>query len=246
MATPRRPQMHGVLPVGVAPGVLDRLAGRLERADVRLLAPVDNWAIALRLIASEPYQGLLVAYPLPGVSMSEFLEGVRRPDSASREAALVLLAPRRFQAEASVYLGRGANRVVTLEDSVDALPRALERLFQVAPRFSVKVPGRVEVRERGLARRLFCQTVNISMTGMLLRLPHSYRPGTDLGFELMFPGSSEPLCGSARVVRATLERREPFPGVGVAFSAFQLGQQARLAALLHSFSPPSRGQFAEH
>jgi hypothetical protein len=136
-----------------------------------------------------------------------------------------------------VYLGRGANRVITIEDSIATLPKALERLLQVAPRFPVKVPGRVEVRERGMARRLFCQTVNISMTGMLLRLPHSYRPGTDLGFELLFADASEPLCGSARVVRATVERREPFPGVGVTFSAFQLGHQVRLASLLRDYSP---------
>lgn len=203
---------------------------------MRLADPVDNWALALKILTSEHYHGMVVAYPLTGASMSEFLDSVRRAGSACRNAALALLAPRRFHAEACVYVGRGANRVVNLEDAVEALPKALDRLFQVAPRFAVKVPGRVEVRERGLARRLFCQTVNISMTGMLLRLPHSYRPGTELGFELMVPGYDDPLCGSARVVRATVERREPFPGVGVTFAAFQLGHQARLASLLRDFS----------
>jgi hypothetical protein len=236
MTTHTSPQVRTVFSVGVPATLLDRFSAKLHGKPIRLVPPVDNWALALRMLTAEAFDGLLIAYPLPGASMTEFLETVRKPDSACRKSALILLAPRRFQAEASMYTGRGANRVQVLEEAPEAIAKALERLFQVAPRFPVKVPGRVEVREHGMARRLFCQTINVSLTGMLLRLPHSYRPGIELGFELLIPGQHDPLCGSARVVRATVERREPFPGVGVTFSAFQLGHQARLAAFLRDYS----------
>jgi hypothetical protein len=67
---------------------------------------------------------------------------------------------------------------------------------------------------------------------MLLRGPHTYPPTTELGFELFMPGDVEPVRGRARVVRQTLPPREPMPGIGVAFSSFANGDEARLQSHL--------------
>jgi hypothetical protein len=66
---------------------------------------------------------------------------------------------------------------------------------------------------------------------MLLRgHTHSLRPLS--GVELFMPGDVEPVRGRARVVRQTLPPREPMPGIGVSFSSFSNGDEARLRSHL--------------
>jgi hypothetical protein len=116
------------------------------------------------------------------------------------------------------------------------LPEVLDRLFSTAPRLPLTIPSRIqEVADRP-AQRLDCRTVNISTTGMLLDVPNSFRPGTVLAFELILPGTHEPIRGRARVVRRTAEPTEPFSGVGVVFAAFDESNEGRLASYLERFA----------
>ena len=84
------------------------------------------------------------------------------------------------------------------------------------------------------ARSVACRTVNVSSSGMLLRLSEAYRPGTIVVFEMGLPGSTRPVCGHARVVRRTSVRREPFPGVGVAFAGLHENARSRLNSFLQA------------
>jgi hypothetical protein len=81
-----------------------------------------------------------------------------------------------------------------------------------------------------------CRTVNISTSGMLLDVSHSFRPGTLLSFELTLPGLHQPLRGRARVVRRTAQPIEPFAGVGVTFAAFEESNEGRLASYLDRYA----------
>jgi hypothetical protein len=67
---------------------------------------------------------------------------------------------------------------------------------------------------------------------MLLRVPHSLPPTTELRFELFLPGLARPLRGEGEVVRLTLQGREPFPGIAVEFRDFAASDKEILATRL--------------
>jgi c-di-GMP-binding flagellar brake protein YcgR len=125
---------------------------------------------------------------------------------------------------------------VTLEEVELRLADVLDRLLSAAPRVPLTIPSRVEVVAEEQSKRVTCRTVNISSTGMLLDLPHAFRPGTVLAFELMLPGSRQPIRGRARVVRGTTQPSEPFRGVGVVFAAFEGSNEDRLVSYLERFA----------
>ncbi|HUK11949.1 MAG TPA: PilZ domain-containing protein [Thermoanaerobaculaceae bacterium] len=230
------PNWRTVLPVGLEPATLERLHEALTPLQAVVVASADNWAEAVDLAMAGRYDGLVVNFPLAVGRLSHLLEAVRRADCPCRNAAVVLLAAERFRGEAESFVGRGANRVVAREEMELLLAEALERLFAVAPRVALRLPSRIEVANGGFARKVYCQTVNISTTGMLLRVPHTYRTGTEVGFELLLPEGQRPITGRARVVRHTAEAREPYPGVGVAFTEVRDARDGRLAAYLERFA----------
>ena len=227
MAKEREYGLGSVLLVGLDEAAVGHVHEALVPTGVPVATVADGRA-ALELAPARRFSGLIVSYPLPDLPMSVFLDAVRRRGSAWQSTALLLVTGIALRADAEVYVGRGANRVVTIEEAGLVLSGLLERLLQTAPRVAIKVPGRIEVRADNYVRRVLCQTWNMSATGMLLRGPHTYPPATELGFELFMPGDVEPLRGRARVVRQTLPPREPMPGIGVAFSSFANGDEARL------------------
>jgi hypothetical protein len=232
-----RADWYTVLPVGLEPTALERLRRALTPLQAVVTGGADDWSEAVELASIGHYDALAVGYPLQGAPMSSFLAALRKPECPCRSSSVVLIAHERYRAEAEMYLGRGANRVVAWEEVELRLPEVLDRLFATAPRLPLTIPSRIqEVADRPV-KRLDCRTVNISATGMLLDVPHAFRPGTVLAFELMLPGSHEPIRGRARVVRRTVEPGEPFPGVGVVFATFEESNEGRLSSYLGHFAP---------
>jgi len=227
---------YTVLPVGFEPTSLERLRRALTPIQAVVTGGADDWSEAVELASIGHYDALAVAYPLRGAPMSTFLTALRKPDCPCRSSSVVLVVHERYRAEAGMYLGRGANRVVSWEEVELRLPEVLDRLFSTAPRLPLTIPSRIqEVADRP-AQRLDCRTVNISTTGMLLDVPNSFRPGTVLAFELILPGTHEPIRGRARVVRRTPAPTPPFSGVGVVFAAFDESKEGRLASYLERFA----------
>jgi CheY-like chemotaxis protein len=220
-----------LLMVGFERAVRGRLDESLAPLGHRLTAAGDG-PKALRLSSRRRFDALLVSHPVAGAPTSRFLHDVRDPESACRTSPLVLVTPERDRRDAEAYLGRGATRVLALEQVPQAVPDLLGPLFQVAPRAALRVPIRVEVLGQAFPRRVFCETVNVSTTGMLLRVPHTLPCATELRFEMFIPGLAQPLRGEARVVRRTEQRCEPYPGIAVRFLAFAGSDEDVLAAQL--------------
>jgi CheY-like chemotaxis protein len=208
-----------LLMVGFERAVRGRVGESLAPFGHRLTTAGDG-PKALRLASRRRFDALLVSHPLAGAATSRFLHDVREPESACRTSPLVLVTPEKCRRDAETYLGRGATRVLAVEEVPQALPGVLEPLFLVAPRANLKVPVRIEVLGQQFPRRVFCETVNVSASGMLLRVPHTVHPTTFLRFELFLPGLAGPIRGEAQVVRMTVQRREPYPGIAVVFHRF--------------------------
>jgi len=220
-----------LLMVGFERAVRGRVDESLAPFGHRLTSAGDG-PKGLRIAARRRFDALLVSHPVAGAPTSRFLHLVRRPESACRTSPLVLVTPEDSRRDAEVYLGRGATRVLALEEVPGGLPDVLQPLFLVAPRTTLNVPSRIEVVGQNFPRRVFCETVNVSSTGMLLRVPHSVPPATELRFELFLPGLARPLRGEGEVVRLTLQGREPFPGIAVEFRDFADSDKDILATRL--------------
>lgn len=205
-----------LLLVGFEEAMRGRVLEGVTRSGHRATEAEDG-SSALRLAWRGRYDALVVSHPVPSATTEGFLSAVRHPESPCRASGLVLVAPERWRHDAEAYIGHGANRVLELDRVGQALPGALQPLLRVPPRSAVRLPVRLEVAGHAALRRILCETVNLSLHGALVRVPHSLPIGTELRFELFLTGG-RPLPGTGRVVRQTAQRREPFPGIGLEFT----------------------------
>ncbi len=220
--------MHcGVLFAGCPSQMVDDITAALEFPS-DLVTNVADERIAAELATATRHAAMVLRFPLGNVDMAELLRTVRGPGSASRSAAVILVSSPDWLNAADVLLGRGANRIVAADKVAAELPAVLESLLTIAPRHPMRVASRVEVPNGAAFRTLLCQTVNLSESGMLLRTGRLFPLGTELKFELVLPGATEPVRGEGRVVRHTVEKRERLSGVGINFSTFERDGSVRL------------------
>ena len=195
----------------------------------------DDATAAFRVAAEGCFDALLVSHPLAGAPTGRFLQAVRDPESPCRSSGLVLVAEERLRRDAEVFLGRGANRVLAVEQVERGVAEILRPLLRVPARVPLRLPVRVQALGGGLQRRVVCESVNLSLHGALLRAPHSLATGTELRFELFLPGSAQPVRGEGVVVRRTEQGCEPYPGIGVQFTGFAWGGEDALKAGVTAF-----------
>ena len=122
----------------------------------------ETGAAALESTSFLPFDAIVTGYPLPDMQMQTFLDAVRTKDSPCRQASLVILALRGMLPEVEAFIGKGANRVLAIEDFQDELPQALFRLLEVPPRFAVRAISRLKVQLSWGTSQTICQTENIS------------------------------------------------------------------------------------
>lgn len=215
-----------VLLVGFDQAGAEALHDVLERQ--RFTVATATPAAAIEQASAVAFDALVASYPLSTDSTQAFLSALRRPSSASRRAAFIFVVTSAARSNAEAFLGWGANRVVGVEDAPRMLPGLLDRLLRVAPRVNVKAVSRLDLASQALSHRVLCQTVNVSATGMLVRLPRVLPLGSEVRFELLLRPDFAPVSGRARVVRHTMERHEPYTGVGITFSELHGDGETRL------------------
>lgn len=209
----------------------DRTSGLLRAAGASIHhGPWDD--DTSDLVFSTPFDVLMVAYPVTGNTLTAFLRAVRAPGSGCRRAGVVLLAADRYRRDAVAYVGRGVNRVIVESELERRLTHVLVELLEVAPRLRVRAPTRVTIHADGRALKAFCQTENLSRSGMLLKGFGHHPVGTTLDFELSIPGDAAPIRGSAEVRRATDTAIERVEGIGAHFVSFATGDRFRLESFL--------------
>ncbi|MGE5236067.1 MAG: PilZ domain-containing protein [Acidobacteriota bacterium] len=220
-----------VLFVGLDTATYERLTQSLSLAAFRT-DYISTAPGALELISLLPYDAMVVAFPPPGMPTERFLDWIRKEDSTCRHSALVFLAADGVMPDAEAFLGQGANRVLPLDAPAGVLGEVLPGLIDVAPRVGLRALTRLEVpSDLGLSKVL-CQTVNVSASGMLIRIDEDYPIGTVVDFELSVPGEQAPIRGRAEVVRHTVRRKEQLRGVGLRFRSFRGDDGHRFAGHL--------------
>lgn len=222
---------HDVLLLSFEDGERQTTSALLRAAGASLhLGPWDE--DTADLVFSTPFDAIVVRFPVTGTRLSDVLRAVRAPGSGCRHAGVVLVADPSHARDANAYVGRGVNRVIQSDDLERRLAHVLTELLDVAPRLRVRAPTRVTIHSDGRALMAFCQTENLSRSGMLLKGFGHHAVGTTLDFELNIPGDAAPIRGSAEVRRATNVVAERVEGIGARFLSFATGDRFRLESFL--------------
>jgi hypothetical protein len=205
-----------VLLIGALEGGLSRVAPLLQRAefDVHTVEPSE---FVLDLILGTSFELLILGYPMPEMDITHLVQAVRDPNSVTRNAGLLLLAEPGFLEAAQGLVSAGANRAVSLDWPSSRLWQAVGDLLNVAPRIGMRTLVYANVGSSNGAERSLFQTVNVSLSGMLLHGTDAFGPGSHFDFVFSLPGEPRPLEGSAEVVRRADLDREGVHGIGVRF-----------------------------
>jgi len=196
-------------------------------------APWDD--NTLELVQGTHFDIVVIGFPGPITALRRFVQCIRSPGSACQRSGVVLLSePRHIQAaETFVGIGVGINRAITSSEIEERLVPTILELSSVAPRAAVRAPTRVVLHLEKRPLRTFCQTENISESGMLLRGFGHYPPGTTIDFEINIPGQPDPIRGRATIARTTNVSSERMEGVGARFNEFREGDRVRLTDFLN-------------
>jgi hypothetical protein len=211
-----------------------RVKDVVQGVDLNLeMAPWND--TTLELVQNTSFDAIIIGFPGPITALRRFVQCVRSPGSASQRSGVVLLSePRHLEAaQTFVGIGAGINRAICTSDMSETLAPTLIELTSVAPRSPLRAPTRIVLHLEQRPLRTFCQTENVSESGMLLRGFGHYPAGTTIDFEINIPGQSDPIRGHATIARTTNVASEMMEGVGARFDQFRDGDRARLTEYLN-------------
>lgn len=179
---------------------------------------VEPWTPEVpELVESQTFDAIIVRLPLPGVGLGVLLSSIRARAARCRQSGLVILTPEDDIGAIERLVGRGVNRVLPNSATPAEVFEALEAVQGVAHRVSIRLPVQLEVTLPAGDSQAFCQTENLSESGMLIRGFQHYPLGTRFSFQLQVPGTDRCLKGVAEVARTTDVGREDLEGFGARF-----------------------------
>jgi hypothetical protein len=216
-----------VLVVGAKKAGLERVAPMLRRADFSVHS-VEPSPFLLDLVLSTEFELVIVTYPLDTLPIDDLIDTIRDEGSACHDAGLLLLAEPEQLDDAQSVVDLGVNRAICCEWSEARLWQAIGDLMEVAPRILMRVLMHADIELKNEKDRAIFQTVNVSVSGVLLQGSDHLTPGEDFDFLFRLPGGGL-IEGTAEVVRQTNPLREGVDGIGTRFTSFRDQCQERLS-----------------
>jgi len=217
-----------VLVVGAKKAGLERVAPMLRRADFSVHT-VEPSPFLLDLVLSTAFELVIVTYPLETLPLDDLIDTIRDAGSACHDAGLLLLAEPELLDDAQSVVDLGANRAICCDWSEARLWQAIGDLMEVAPRIFMRVLMHADIEIKNERSRAIFQTVNMSVSGVLLQGSDQLSPGETFDFLFRLPGGGL-VEGSAEVVRQTNPLREGVDGIGSRFVSFRENCLERLSA----------------
>jgi len=179
-----------------------------------------------------PFDVVVAAFSVSAGGMEKFFKAMRSRGSACHHSGVILIASERHLDVAKAHLGHGANRIISDRGVSSQLQAAVSELLGVAPRVPVTTNARIKIYVEGKPVQSFCQTQNLSATGVLIRGFSHYPQGSKIDFEISLPTDTAPIKGSGTISRRTERRFEQVEGLGIQFTSFHGTDQHRLADFL--------------
>ncbi|MCU0306002.1 MAG: PilZ domain-containing protein [Thermoanaerobaculales bacterium] len=181
-----------------------------------------------------PFDVVIAGLQPAGGAFDVFLRALRTRGSACQQSGVILVAPHQVTELAEKHIGHGANKVLSEREVSSKLQATVSELVKVAPRVPVTMNARIKIHVQGKPIQSFCQTQNLSSTGVLIRGFGHYPKGATIDFEISLPADTAPIRGTGTISRRSEKRTEGTDGLGIRFTSFQGSDQQRLADFLAS------------
>lgn len=208
-----------VLAAGIERVTFERLAPVIRRGDVQV-----DWVATpeagVSLAGEHRYDVILMDAVPCDWPLERVVRSFRDPESPSKSAAILVLAEPDQVDVARALRSRGVNRVMLVTDPPEIICDQMASLLEVAPRVQVRLAANVEAALGNTGRELFCQTVNLSSTGMLIRTQHRPPLGTPVVFKINLPEIFGTLNGRGEIVRHASTGQGGVDGVAIRFVSF--------------------------
>ncbi len=214
-----------VMLLGVRHDAMLHLAPQLKTSRV-VLESAEDAAAALAACRERRFDLVIVRHPLSGTPIDEFLAGLRASGARSSQAFVLVLTEMASSGALDELSGR-RSRFANLTDFDRILSVVAREVLGVAPRAASRMMVELGLRLEGRSLSRFCQVVNLSESGMLVKSGDLVPPGEEVEVVFSLPDGTPPIRSRAVVVRHT-EGREP-QGFALTFSGLDLAARGRIA-----------------
>jgi hypothetical protein len=220
-----------VLLAGIGRGPFQAIAPVLDRHNLKIehiSVPED----AVSLAFTKPFDLVIFDAEPERLGLAELVGRLRTSGSASRVSSLLVVAGPGAGHEACDLIGRGVNRVVTLDMNEEIIDQHVADLLDVAPRAAIRFKARLTTVFDDGTIEIIGRTENVSVTGMLLQTGTTLEIGQMVAFEFLANGGDDMVSGEARVVRHAVAERGGVDGIGVRFLKFHGDGRERIEVIL--------------
>lgn len=216
--------------MGLRRDAMEHLAPQLKAGSVYLESTSDARE-ALDACGERPFSLVIVRHPVADMPIDTFLERLRGPEMRSARAFVLVLTDMASK-EALGELSGPRLRFANLTDFASILATVAKEAVGVAPRASSRLMVELGIRVDGGSRSRFCQLVNLSATGILVKSRDHLAVGDEVEVAFSLPDGTPPIRCRGRVARHT-EGQEP-KGFALAFQALDPSARARIERFVHS------------
>ena len=222
---------HKVLAAGIERSAFELLAPVLRRDEVQVeWVPTPEAGVSLA--SGHQYDVVILDAEPVDWTLESVVRKLRAGTSPSRNAAIMVLAQPDQVDAARALKARGVNRVMLVSDPPQMICQQMAGLLEVAPRVASRVAMNLQASLGTRGREIFCQTANLSITGMLVRTQARPQLGTPVVFQLHLSERFGTVIGRGEMVRHASRFQGGFDGVGVRFTSFAEDGADRLRGYL--------------
>ncbi len=208
-----------VLAAGLERMAFERLAPELRRGTLGV-----DWVATpeagVSLASKSRYDVIIMDAEPCDWPLAKVVHELRAPGSPSRDAAILILAEPDQVDAARALKSYGVNRIMLVSDPPEIIREQMTTLLDVAPRATVRLVTNLESALGNTGRELFCQTENLSMSGMLVKTRHRPQLGSTVVFKIDLSDSVGTIFGRGELVRHATPDQGKVDGLGVKFLSF--------------------------
>ncbi len=224
-----------ILAAGIERVAFERLAPELRR-DTLEVDWVATPEAGVDLAVEKRYDVIIMDAEPCDWPLAKVVREFRSADSPSRDAAIMILAKPNEVDAARALKSHGINRVMLVSDPPQIIREQMSTLLAVAPRTAIRLPTKLETALGNTGRELFCQTENLSTSGMFVKTRHRPQLGSTVVFRIHLTGDSGTVFGRGKIVRHSSPTEEKLDGVAIRFLSFASDGAQRLQDYLENLT----------
>jgi hypothetical protein len=222
-------QKQKVLVIVPQQALYNKLEPILKRDSVEV-SRSNNATSSLILATNVTYDLILAEYPLPDLSIVDFLGILQAPTLPSAESQILVLAKDDEVGSVKRHVdGDVRVNVVPQSASAQYLHSALAgSLSGVAERKKSRLMIQLEAKLGAGKLMRVCQTSNVSESGLLIHTTRLMPLETEIDISFYLPGDPRPIDGTVKVIRHSDPAKEENSGMGVQFTHLSAASRDKL------------------